>query len=633
MCGICGVVRADGGPVDEGLLRRMASTLRHRGPDGEGYRTGPGWGFGHRRLAIIDLAGGAQPMSNEDSSVWITYNGEVYNFAGIARRLRARGHVFRTRCDTEVLVHLYEERGERLVEDLRGMFAFGIWDARERRLLLARDRAGKKPLYFAEAGGNLWFASEMKALLEVPEIPRDVDREAIDLYLTYQYVPRERTIFRSIRRLLPAHLLVWKAGRSRTERYWDIDFRRKTSLSLAEAREEFRRLLLEATRLRLVSDVPLGAFLSGGIDSSAVVAAMAEASSAPVKTFSIGFPEADYTETRYAKMVADRFGTDHTEFTVEPKALEVLPSLVWHYDQPFADSSAIPTYYVSKVTRAHVTVALNGDGGDELFAGYDRYRGVLLAERARRVLPEGLRTGLHRAASVLPEGAGRVSYARRLRRFLEAVTTDDAAATNLRLFGYFDEAMKADLYTPEMRAATRGAGAPALYLDAVARAPADDLLDRLLYTDVTNYLADCLLVKVDVASMAVSLECRSPFLDHEVMEFAASLPAAWKVRGPFGKWFLRRAYEEILPRPILERGKMGFGVPIAPWFRGEMRGYLRDVLLDPASLRRGYFRREAVEALIAEHERGARNHAHRLWALLALEMWHRVVLERSVSPS
>jgi asparagine synthase (glutamine-hydrolysing) len=630
MCGIAGIATADGSAPDVSLLKAMTDTLVHRGPDGEGHLSLPGCGLGHRRLAIIDLEGGAQPMADEPRTCWVTFNGEIYNFLELRPQLEARGHRLRTRSDTEVLVHLIGERGPSAIRELRGMFALGAWDTKERRLILARDRMGKKPLYwFADLRG-IYFASEIKALLALPHCPREVDPEAIDLYLAYQAVPGTRTIFKGIQRLAPASTLTWSARAGvHIEQYWTVDWARKTAMPYEDARRQLRLLIVEATRARLISDVPLGAFLSGGVDSSAVVSAMAECTNR-VKTFSIGFAKEDYNETAYARLVAERFGTEHEEFVVEPNAVEVLPALAWHYDQPFGDSSALPTYYVSRMTRQRVTVALNGDGGDELFGGYERHRALLVQSIYRSWTTPSLRALLARVVGALPAPRG-ATLLHKLRLFtgLPRQTLDDF---NLRLFHHrdFPAGERSLLYTPTFAARIGPANADRYFLQLMAESMAKtsgDPVDAALRTDTLMYLPDTLLVKVDIASMAVSLEARSPLLDASVVEFAASLPSSWKVTTRGNKKILKEAHDGILPREVLYRPKMGFSLPLAHWFRHELYGYLREQLLDDMCTARGYFRREAVESLIEEHRSGQRNHEVRLWSLLMLEHWHREILD------
>ncbi len=632
MCGIAGIVLADGAAPDLDRLRAMTRRIAHRGPDGEGYISRPGFGFGHRRLSIIDLEGGAQPMADEREDCWVVFNGEIYNFLDLRQDLEGQGHRFHTRSDTEVLVHLIADRGAAAMPALRGMFAIAAWDTRARRLLLARDRAGKKPLYWFRDARGLYFASEIKALLALPNCPRAVDPEALDRYLAYQSVPGTRTIFAGVHRLAPASVLTWAPGHDlRIETYWEADWRRKTTLPYEDARRRLRELVVDATRARLISDVPIGAFLSGGVDSSAVVAAMAECSSGPVRTFSIGFPDQAFDETRFARMVARKFGTTHEEFIVEPRAVDVLPTLAWHYDQPFADSSALPTFYLSQMTRRHVTVALNGDGGDELFAGYERYRALLMGALYHAAAAPGLRDIAHRVLQGLPGQADGGTPMGKLRLFVEAgrVTLDQL---NLRLFNHreFEAAERAALYAPELAARLGPANADAYFLALMAdglEKAGPDVVDRALRTDTCMYLPDTLLVKVDIASMSVGLEARSPLLDTAVIEFAASLPREWKVTSTGSKTILKDAFEGILPPEVLHRRKMGFSMPLKHWFRHDLYGYVREILLDPKTLGRGYFRRDAVERLIEDHRAGARNNTSRLWALLMLEHWHREILD------
>ena len=639
MCGIAGIATADGSSPDLAWLQAMTATLLHRGPDGQGHLALPGCGLGHRRLSIVDLAGGAQPMEDGQRRWWITFNGEIYNFQELRRGLEARGHSFRTRSDTEVLVHLMEAEGAAGVRRLSGMFAFAAWDSVERRLVLARDRIGKKPLYWFVDGSGLYFASEIKALLVLPNCPREVDPESLDLYLAYAAVPGTKTIFKQIHRLAPASLLTWSSGQDpRIETYWHADWSRKTSLGYEDASVRLRELILEATRARLIADVPIGAFLSGGVDSSIVVAAMAECSAGPVKTFSIGFPREAFNETKYARMVSERFGTEHEEFVVEPDAIDLIPKLAWHYDQPFADSSALPTYLVSQMTRQRVTVALTGDGGDEWFGGYERYRALIIQAAYRSLTTPALRELAERLTRWIPEGTQRYSRARQVRRFTE-MARGGADDFNLRQFTQrdFGAADRANLYSPEFAERLGTANADRYLLELMldsAKAAGPDPVDRALRTDTLMYLPDTLLVKVDIASMAASLEARSPLLDTSVMEFAASLPRAWKVTARQGKRILKHAYRHVLPAEILYRRKMGFSIPLAEWLREDLHAYVREILLDDRALNRRYFRRAAIEGLLDEHRSGRRNHASRLWSLLMLEHWHREILERpSLAPA
>ena len=643
MCGICGIILTKPGVVDNeqlaGLLRRMTRTLSHRGPDDEGIELladappsvqRPVVGLGHRRLSIIDLAGGHQPMCNETGDVWTIFNGEIYNFPHLREQLARAGHTLRTRSDTECLVHLYEEKGGSMVDDLRGMFALAIWDDRRRQLTLVRDRLGKKPLYFLHEPrrGLFAFASELKALFEIPGFDRSVSAEAVDHYLTYQYVPHPLCIVRSVKKLPPAHRLTFDPASERVEweRYWRPEFVADSGVPLRRLKEMLSEQLTEATHMRLISDVPLGAFLSGGMDSSITVALMSRGADEPVRTFSIGFEDARYDETRYARMVARHCRTDHREETVRPRALEVLPKLVWHYDEPFGDSSAIPTYYVSQMARKYVKVVLTGDAGDECFAGYPRYAAVWLGAMFDR-LPHWLR-----AASQWPLWTRMpVSVeAKTLRRQLQRFLLDLGRSPEQRYLGWvsmFSDALKHSLYTPGFREATAGSH-PASFLEQYYRElPQGDFVHRTTYVDLMTYLPCDLLMKVDLASMAHGLEARAPFLDHKVVELAGRIPMRYKLRltpyGLKGKFILKETFGHLLPRPILTRRKMGFGVPIAAWFRGELKGLLHEVLLAPRARERGYFVPERVAQIVSEHVRGERDHGYRLWTLFMLELWHR----------
>jgi asparagine synthase (glutamine-hydrolysing) len=634
MCGIAGIVDLQGRPADRSLLECLCARLVHRGPDEEGFYVHGPVGLGQRRLSIIDLSGGHQPLANEDGTVWVAFNGEIYNFRELRAGLRQRGHRFATDSDTEVIVHGYEEYGERCVEHFRGMFAFALWDEGRRRLLLARDRVGKKPLFYAQADGQLVFASELQALLQHPGVRRDPDLGALDDYLTYGYVPAPKTIFRGVFKLPPAHFLTLgnqdgSAGEFalRVERYWRLAYGPKLALRAEEACDGLAEVLTEAVRLRMIADVPVGALLSGGVDSSVVVALMSSLSGQPVKTFSIGFQEQAFNELPYARMVAERYGTEHHELVVRPNALEVLPLLVRHYGEPYADSSAVPSYYVARLTRRQVTVALNGDGGDECFGGYERYLGSLAAERYRKV-PWLVRRGfLEPAASLIPNSLPRRNRLGQVKRFLHnAGRASDQGY--LRWMSYLTPEQKDDLYTPEFRAGLAGheAGAWLLGLIEEAKDEAAEHLDRLLWVDVASYLPYDLLVKMDIATMANSLEARSPFLDHKVMEFAARLPGRYKVRGMTLKYLLKKLAARLLPAEALKRRKMGFGVPVGAWMRKELRPLLEDVLLSPRAAGRGYFRPESVRKLARAHLEGARDYSFQLWALLWLELWHREFL-------
>jgi asparagine synthase (glutamine-hydrolysing) len=626
VCGITGIVRGDGAQVDRQLLGRMNEAIRHRGPDDDGFYWSEGVGLAMRRLSIIDLKSGQQPIHNSDRTAWIVFNGEIYNYRALRQQLEDLGHRFYTDSDTEAIIHAYDQYGADCPKYLRGMFAFAIWDERNKSLFLARDRVGKKPLLYAHVGKDLIFGSEFRALLLHPDVSRDIDLEALHYYLSFICVPAPLTAYRAIRKLEPGHTLLWQNGEIKVERYWQLDFHKKVEISEQEAGEQAVDLLREAVRIRLMSEVPLGAFLSGGIDSSAVVALMAQESSEKVKTFSIGFEEQDYSELHHARRVAEHIGADHHEFIVRPDAMEILPTLVEHYGEPFADSSAIPSYYVSRETRAYVTVALNGDGGDECFAGYERYAAMDLARRYRS-LPGPLRTRLLPALVNAIPGVQPVSnQVRRAKRFIDAASLDPIERY-LRWISAFDDQHKLDLYSDEFRHESSKFCATSIIRPWFAKANGSGIVDAALLTDTMTYLPNDLLVKMDIASMAVSLEARSPFLDHHLMEFAASLPENLKLRGITTKYLLKRVLKRLIPQQNLKRRKMGFGVPIGHWLRGVMQPFLRETLFSEKATSRGLFKPERVRSLVDEHVAKKVDHSHRLWSLLMLEMWFQTFID------
>jgi asparagine synthase (glutamine-hydrolysing) len=630
MCGITGFVNNSGESADREILSRMNAAIRHRGPDDDGFYFNGGAGLAMRRLAIIDLAGGHQPMRSSDGTKWIVFNGEIYNYQELREDLDKRGHTFYTNSDTEAIVHLYTEFGEQCVQYLRGMFAFAIWDETDRSLFIARDRVGKKPLLYShQSNGDLIFASEFQAMLQHPAIDREVDVQAIDSYLSYLCVPAPQTAYKAIRKLEPGHWLKWKAGKIETKRYWLPDFSRKIKISEEEAIEETTRILRESTKLRMIAEVPLGAFLSGGVDSSTIVALMAQESSSPVKTFSIGFDEEDYSELKYARRVAEHVGAEYHEFVVRPNALDIIPTLVEHYGEPYADSSAIPTYYVAKETRAHVTVALNGDGGDESFAGYDRYSAMRMAESYHRI-PKFVRKAIIEApASLLPTSELRRSRVRDGKRFLQAAGLD-TVERYYRWMSAFDRQSKKGIYTDEFAGRINGSDASVVLAGWFRRANGASIVDATMLTDQMTYLPNDLLVKVDIASMANSLEARSPFLDHKVIEFAASLPDTLKLQGRETKSLLKKVAARLVPSDVIYRSKMGFGVPIGKWFRGEMKDFVRDILLSRKSLERGIIRPEILKRYVTEHIAGERDHSFQLWTLLMLELWFQRFIDQPV---
>jgi asparagine synthase (glutamine-hydrolysing) len=635
MCGVCGAVWTDRGqgPSDE-TLARMTERLSHRGPDDSGAYRDAHAALGFRRLSIIDVAGSRQPLSNEDGSVWLVFNGEIYNFQSLRKRLEARGHVLRTAGDAEVLVHLYEDEGPNLFSLVRGMFAFGLWDIPRRTLLLGRDRLGQKPLVYRLEGDRLWFASELKSLLATTrgEWNARVDLSSLDQFMTYGYVPHPASILEGVFKLPPAHYAIWCDGVLSQKRYWTPDWNHERLRPVDEDVEELRETLSSAVREQMVSDVSLGAFLSGGVDSTVIVGLMQSISNRPVKTFSIAFDDPAFDETSYAELAARRLGTEHQSFRVQPRAWETLPKLASQFDEPFADSSALPTWHVAEQTRAAVTVALTGDAGDELFGGYDRYRALAITEKLAKLPTPARRLIGGPIARTIPSSSRAKTRLRSVRRLLEGLG-ESAGDRYLTWMTLFPEAARLSLYSPELLDSlaardegTGRAGDPhAVFSNAWNSAPGRDPVTRAMVADVLTYLPDDLLHKVDMASMAHGLECRGPFLDHRVVELALAMPLERKLRLRRGrsKVVLKQAFADMLPAAIRTRSKMGFGVPLDRWFRGPLRHELRAVLLDPIAQKRGLFRPAAVEQMIIEHEQGRRDHAYRLWALLMLELWFR----------
>lgn len=631
MCGIAGKLYFDQERrVTAQELKRMAATLTHRGPDGEGVWCNGNIGLAHRRLAIIDLRPEAgQPMSNEDGTAWITFNGEIYNFQELRQDLEARGHVFRTQSDTEAIIHAYEEYGRQCLNRLRGMFAFAIWNSRTRTLFLARDRVGKKPLYYFADKERFLFASEIKALLVDDAVPREPDPAAIDHFLALQYIPSPLSAFRGVKKLPPAHWLEVREGQLETGRYWKLRYSPKRKISVSDAIAELRWRFAEAVRLRLISDVPLGAFLSGGVDSSAVVAAMAGETDQPVRTFSVGFAEASFDERAFARQVAERYGTTHTELVVDTQVKDLLPRLVWHYDEPIGDASAVPSYAIAEVTRQYVTVVLNGDGGDENFAGYDWYMMDRFAHRGEAV-PLALRRGFHALMQGLPHGWRQYAPVRKVARLAEVLALPPAQRY-AQWVSHFGPEQRQSLYASDFKAFLNGSCPEASFERVFSQSDAEDWTDTVLGADVELYLPDDLLVKIDRATMAHSLEARSPFLDHVFMEFAASLPAEFKLSGMKKKHILKAALRGVVPDAVLDRPKMGFSAPVAHWLRHELREMIHDLLLSPRALQRGYFAPPVISTLLHEHCSGQADHAAGLWDLLMLELWHREFVDRAVS--
>jgi asparagine synthase (glutamine-hydrolysing) len=625
MCGIAGFAdilpRQGSLPADTNRMKAMCDVMRHRGPDDEGMLVAPGIAIGMRRLSIIDLAGGHQPIQNEDHTVSVVFNGEIYNHRALRETLEAAGHRFSTSSDTETIVHGYEEWGERVFDRLRGMFAIAIWDERSRSLLLGRDRAGIKPLYYGEAAGRLYFGSEAKCLLANPEIGRQLDPAALDHYLAYLYTPRDHAIFRGILKLPPGHYLVLRDGRVDVKCYWQLPVTESFRGSEAEALDRLETILADAVSSHMMSDVPLGAFLSGGIDSSVVVALMARVSQRPVKTFAIGFDESDFNELPHARRVAEHLGTDHHEFVVRPDALGILDRLIWHFDEPFGDPSAIPTWYVSEVARRHVTVALSGDGGDELFGGYDRYLPHPRVASFDRVAPGVGRALASLAWRVLPHGMQGKNFLRHVSR--------DAQGRYLDSVTFYHADERAALLSGDLRRALAGRDTEAAFREPFSRLADLPFSAQMMAFDFETYLPGDCLTKVDRMSSAHALESRVPLLDHLVAEFAASLPVSLKIQGERRKHLLKQLAYRLIPRELLDRPKQGFGVPLTHWFRGSMREVFGDVVGSPQARQRGYFDPAFVSRILNEHLSGRRDHAFRLWQLLVFELWHRQYIDRA----
>jgi asparagine synthase (glutamine-hydrolysing) len=629
MCGIAGVVDAETisvGRSELEMVRAMCDAMHHRGPDDSGFGHGSGFVLGMRRLAIIDVAHGQQPVHDESGRVTVVFNGEIYNFGGIQKDLRSSGHHLASNSDSECLPHLYEMHGGDMVDHLRGMFTIAVWDEERRSLLLARDRVGKKPLYYSQSGSRLWFASELKGLLAVPEVTRDLDPIAVDQYLTYQYVPHPLSIFKGIKKLPPGHRLLWTDGSVAVEPYWQLDYAEEgtrppgTEEILAE---RLREVLLDATKVRMITERPLGAFLSGGLDSSAVV--MARLSDQPISTFSIGFSDETYNELPFARQVAELYGTDHHELVVEPDIEDVLPKIARMFDEPFADSSAVPSYYLAEMARRDVVVVLNGDGGDESFGGYHRYAQFLKYGGGRRFPAPLVRAvvALGRLpARFLPSN----HVAARLTRASSRLVEVDPATRYARMMSYFVPEEKAPLYRPEFAAELAGSDPYRLMQSAWAGAEATDVVNRLLACDLALYLPGDLLPKVDITTMSVSLEARSPLLDHRLMEWTASLPGDLKVRNGTTKYLFKKAMEPWLPDALIHRTKMGFGIPRNEWLQGPLSPMVNDLLLAHDSRVAAYLDPVGVQALVVRHAQ-AGDVGAQLWALLMLELWHREVAE------
>ncbi len=623
MCAICGIIRKQG-RINIEQIQRMTRIMHYRGPDDEGYYINESVGLGHRRLSIIDIKTGKQPFANENGTIFLICNGEIYNFKKLRQELENTGHNFKSNSDNEVILHLYEEKGVDCLRDLRGMFAFAIWNGDEKLLFLARDRIGEKPLVYLRINEDIIFASEIKSLLLYPEIKKQIDISALDLYLTYQAVPSPSTIFKDIKKLPPSSYLLWKDGKVKIERYWDVDFSKKIKL---KSEEEYAELLWEkleeATKLRMVSDVPLGAFLSGGIDSSAVVGVMSKISSSPVKTFSIGFDEKSYSETKYAKIVAEHFGTDHHQFIVKPDIINIMPKLIWHYNEPFADSSMVATYYVAEQTKKYVTVALNGDGGDESLAGYTRYWQTLVFEKIYKTY-KNIPFGKNISDFISSRYCKGRLY--RILKWLKQIEKDGFYSAYTSRLIIFSQEEKNYLYSERMKQELSGFE-PFRFIEKTwEKASGLTLLEKMLYTDFHFYLPDVLMVKMDIATMANALEGRSPFLDHHIIETIASFPPELKFKGVWSKYILKKKLKGFLPDKILKRHKMGFGIPIGEWFKGELKNYIKDILYSDEFMKRGFFNPENIKKTVEEHISGKENHGLKIWSLLCLELWCRTFI-------
>lgn len=628
MCGIAGIVDIVGRrPIDQSLLTRMTDSLVHRGPDDSGLHLAPGVGLGHRRLSIIDLSGGQQPLYNEDRSVVTVYNGEIYNFQELAEQLIAAGHRFRTRCDTEVIVHAWEEWGEACVERFRGMFAFALWDDKQQKLFLARDRLGIKPLYYTvTANGTVVFGSELKALLVNTDVPRDIDVYAVEDYFAYGYVPDPKTIYVGVSKLPPGHVATFRHGSAVpvVTEYWDLKFGDGADIDEAEAGEALIERLREAVQARMIADVPLGAFLSGGVDSSGVVAMMAGVSDEPIDTCSIAFRQAAFDESHYAARVAEHCGTNHHVQEVDASSLDLIDRLAAMYDEPFADSSAMPTYRVCALARERVTVALSGDGGDEIFAGYRRYRWHMNEEWVRGRLPAAVRRGVFGPAGALYPKMDWAPKVFRAKSTLEALGRDSADAY-FHSVSIMPDKLRTALFSSDMRHQLGGYNAAEVLRHHVARAPTKHPLEQIQYADFKTYLPGDILTKVDRASMANSLEVRVPMLDHHFLEWATALPANLKLRAQEGKYILKKSLERFVPNDVLYRQKMGFSVPLAEWFRGPLRAKLDNILSSRPLADTGLFDNRHIGAMIEAHHSGRRDHSAALWSLVMFESFLRQV--------
>ena len=628
MCGICGKYSPAGVRIKE--LRSMLQTIAHRGPDDEGIFVDGCIGFANRRLSIIDLTGGHQPICNEDETIWIVCNGEIYNYKRLRRNLEEDGHVFRTNSDTEVIIHLYEELGERCVDKLMGMFAFAIWDGRQQKLILARDRIGQKPLYYAKDNGDFLFASEIKAILAISEQPREIDYESLHHYLSLRFIPSPQTMLRSIKKLPPAHILVWHDGKITVSRYWQLSFRKKLNLSESELIDGLREKLTQTIRTHLVSDVPVGAFLSGGMDSSMIVALMASDLKVSLKTFAIGVEEQSFNELPYARMVAERYHTDHFEHKVQSDIIGLLPKMIWHLDEP-SDPIAACQFHAAKLAAHHVKVVLGGDGGDELFAGFDRYLGIGYIEPYSRV-PAIIRKRLIGSLlSHIPEGFSYKNVTQKLRwaQQLSMLSNVGERFAEATCFFRFNHQGKQVLFTKELWNKISHLNSADVIVSQFENSDAENVVDKMLYADLMTRLPEHSLMLTDRMTMAHGLEARSPYLDHELVEFLAAFPSRLKIRGRKLKYVLRKIAREYLPEEIIRRRKQGFMFPVAFWFRNELYSFLKSFLLNSYFVKEGLFKQETILRLIEDHRNSRVDNHVRLWMLLNLELWYRIYIERS----
>lgn len=625
MCGICGIV----GLADKKLIKQMTDVVYHRGPDDEGYFLDDNVCLGHRRLSIIDLKGGHQPIHNEDESIWVVFNGEIYNYLDLRRYLEERGHRFYTSSDTEVIVHAYEEFGDECVEKLRGMFAFAIWNGGQKKLFAARDRIGIKPFYYTVVGGKFVFGSEIKSILQYEEIKREVDLDSLNNYITFGYVPGPKTIFKHVYKLLPGHTLTFMDNRIRIREYWDIKFQHSSIPNENYYAKQIYRILDECVKSWSMSDVPIGALLSGGIDSSAIVGLMSKNSEDAVKTFSVGFEEGEeFNELEYARIVSDFFGTEHHEILVDfDKYVEFLPKSIWYMDEPVFEQATIPLYYVSELARKHVKVVLTGEGADELFAGYERYWGDYVATRYQKI-PAIVRKV---SDGIILKASDHLHVSGLVKKGFEAMVIEDEFDRCMRWHTVFTEENKRELYAKKFESKI---GNPEEPHETIRRyftdTTANNILEKILYVDMKVWLPDDLLMKKDKMGMATSIEARVPFLDHNLIEFAATVPSNLKCKGLTTKYIFKKAVSDLLPKVIIKKKKMGFPVPIEPWLRGELGDMASDILLSAEARKRGYFDIGYIQKMLKQHRAGGKDLSKLIWPLITFELWHRIYIDRDL---